>query len=278
MLARPLAVPLSVLLLGIPSRAQDPPPQRELAFETGTVTVKGDCAQIALPEGWSYLQQADARHVVENVWGNPPDPDTLGLVIPPGEADWAIIISYEDSGHVEDSDAAETDFGELLQSMQTDTREGNAAREKAGYGTIELRGWAEPPHYDSGAKTLYWAKHLRFSGSDSDTLNYDMRVLGRSGVLVMQAVAGIDQLREVSAGAKNVLAATSFTSGNRYADFDSSIDKVAAYGIGGLIAGKVLAKAGILKLLLKPILIGLAVVGGIGAKLFRRKKPETQAA
>ncbi len=31
-----------------------------------------------------------------------------------------------------------------------------------------------------------------------------------------------------------------------YGDFDSNIDKVAAYGIGGLVAGKLAAKVGLL--------------------------------
>ena len=42
----------------------------------------------------------------------------------------------------------------------------------------------------------------------------------------------------------------SFTEGNRYADFKPGIDKVAAVGIGGLIAGKVIAKTGLLVTLL----------------------------
>ena len=39
---------------------------------------------------------------------------------------------------------------------------------------------------------------------------------------------------------------TDFTTGNRYEDFKPGVDKVAAYGIGGLIAGDVLAKTGML--------------------------------
>ena len=42
-----------------------------------------------------------------------------------------------------------------------------------------------------------------------------------------------------------------FEEGNRYSDFDPGIDKIAALGIGGLIAGKVLAKAGFFVLILK---------------------------
>lgn len=38
----------------------------------------------------------------------------------------------------------------------------------------------------------------------------------------------------------------SFTDGNKYADYTAGVDKVAAVGIGGLIAGKVIAKTGFL--------------------------------
>jgi hypothetical protein len=50
---------------------------------------------------------------------------------------------------------------------------------------------------------------------------------------------------------------------------------VAAYGIGGLIAGKLLLKGGILKALLKPLIaVGVLVAGGL-VKAFGRKKSAT---
>ncbi|MND04457.1 hypothetical protein D3C83_247290 [compost metagenome] len=54
---------------------------------------------------------------------------------------------------------------------------------------------------------------------------------------------------------------------------------MAEYGIAGLIAGGVLAKAGFFKLLapfIKFILLGLAAAGGIFFRFFRRK-PTGQA-
>ena len=51
-----------------------------------------------------------------------------------------------------------------------------------------------PPSYDAAAHKLYWAKELMF-GTDMDhTLNYNIRVLGRRGVLVLNAVAEMKQL------------------------------------------------------------------------------------
>ncbi len=254
--------------------AQDPPPiLARFKPESGKVQVR-DLATIELPDGWQYLQQQDARTLVEKVWGNPPDPSVIGFVAPPDfeHSHWGIIVSHEDDGHVKDSDAAGLDYDDMLATMKSDSAAENKERRQAGYPTVDLRGWAEPPHYDSGEKKLYWAKHLHFEGDEGDTLNYNVRVLGRTGVLVMNAVADMRQLPDVAAGCKQVLAATAFVPGKRYSDFDSSIDKVAAYGIGGLVAGKLLLKTGILAKLLKPLLIGAVLIGGFLWKLLGGRK------
>ena len=65
------------------------------------------------------FEQGEARWIVEEYWGNPPSTGTLGLVTPPGfekddETAWAIIVSYDDEGHVEDDDAASIDYDEML--------------------------------------------------------------------------------------------------------------------------------------------------------------------
>ena len=59
------------------------------------------------------------------------------------------------------------------------------------------------------------------------------------------------QLPDVKQNIEPVLASVSYTDGNKYGDFNPELDEVAAWTIGGLVAGKVLAKAGIFALLLK---------------------------
>mgnify|MGYP003351754421 CR=1 FL=1 len=83
---------------------------------------------------------------------------------------------------------------------------------------------------------------------------------------------------------KQVIGFTNFTAGNRYEDFDSSVDKVAAYGLGALIAGGVAAKTGLLaKLVLmfaafkKAIILGAVALGGIVMKVFRGRKNTDKA-
>ncbi len=279
--------------------AQDPGPEAgptwsemltQLGLESGEVTVEGGKATIDLPEGWHYLQPEGARFIVERIWNNPPDPDTLGLLTPPefesedeGSPSWAIIVSYDDEGHVDDGDAAGIDYDDLLATMQEGTEASNEARSAAGYGTIELRGWAERPSYDSASKKLYWAKHLRFTeptGESGDALNYDVRILGRRGTLVLQAVAGMEELDAVRRGVRAILPAVDFVDGERYGDYQEGVDPLVVGGIGALIGGKLLLKGGFLKILLglwKPIAIGLAAVGAFLMKLFGGKsKPAPQ--
>src|SRR6266581_5803290 len=95
----------------------------------------------------------------------------------------------------------------------------------------------KPPHYDSASHKLYWAKDLRFGGDSGRTLNYNIRVLGRRGVLVLNAVAAMDQLESVKRDMAKVIGFVEFNGGHRYADFIPGTDKVAEYGIAALIAG-----------------------------------------
>ena len=136
---------------------------------------------------------------------------------------------------------------------------------------IVLRAWGNPP--DSGAHKLYWAKDLKFADESLHTLNYSIRVLGRRGVLVLNAVASMDQLRSIKRDMAKVIGFVEFNGGHRYADFIPGTDKVAEYGIAALIAGSLAAKAGVFKLLLGALLAlkKLIVVAAVGVAAFLRK-------
>ena len=255
-----------------------------LHFQSGTIAVPEAGATLRLVPEYRYLGAKDAQKVLEELWGNPPDSDVLGLILPKGEhslsdeKSWAVVVTYSDDGYVSDEDAAKTDYTKMLKDMQAGTREANQARKKAGYETVELVGWAAPPRYDASSNKLYWAKELSFEGSPEHTLNYDIRVLGRKGYLSLNAVSGMSQLATVQEGMQRVLGMTEFDAGHRYADFNQATDKVAAYGIAALVAGGLAAKAGLfgklLALLLaakKLVFVAIAAIGGVIAKLFKRR-------
>jgi uncharacterized membrane-anchored protein len=258
-----------------------------LDYRHGTIDLDNGLASIDLMDGFAYLSPDDTERVLVDAWGNPPGNETLGMIVPTDrtvldEDSWVAIITYEASGHVSDKEAEKIDYGELLQSMQEDTRETNAARVDAGYASIELVGWAAEPYYDKANHKLQWAKELKFGDSPDNTLNYNVRVLGREGVLNLNIVTGSDMLGEVDAQLAGILAMAEFRAGNLYTDFDPKVDKVAAYGIAALIAGKVAGKAGILAKLgvillafKKAWLLVIVAIGAFFKKLFGKKETFT---
>jgi uncharacterized membrane-anchored protein len=251
-----------------------------LKWKTGTVTLRDGLAQIALSPGYRFLDGADAEKVLHDIWGNPPARPTLGMIFPDdaGPLDrsgWGVLIEYEEGGHVNDNDAAKINYGELLQQMQKQVQDGNAEREQQGYPPIELVGWAEPPHYDAVTHKLYWAKELQIGQEPAGSLNYNIRILGRRGVLVLNAIALMRDLPVVARKMPEIMARVDFQPGNTYAEFDPKIDKVAKYGVAALIAGGAIgaaAKFGLLKafwpllLVLKKFLILIVVAVGAAVR------------
>ncbi|MCL6712738.1 DUF2167 domain-containing protein [Pseudomonas sp. R2.Fl] len=283
----------AVLAWGTPAMAQDDGEDAGqgaeqfvagLQFKEGGITVPKAHARFQLTPDFRYLEQADARRVLEDLWGNPPDESVLGLIVPRkpdllADDSWAVVVTYSDEGYVSDEDAAKIDYAEMLTEMKKSTSEENSARKEAGYGTVDLVGWAVPPRYDGSAKKLYWAKELSFDGNAQHTLNYDIRVLGRHGYLSLNAVAGMSELAQVQKGMQELLPMTEFDAGARYADFDASTDKVASYGLAALVGGGLAAKAGlfakiglVLAKFWKLLLIGLVAVGAGIRRVFAGKK------
>lgn len=256
---------------------------------TGSVSIPEAQATLKLGDGYSFLSAQDAKRVLTEAWGNPPDDDVLGMILPSTDMQtvfddkaWAVVVTFVDEGYVSDKDAAGIDYTTMLKDLQKATSEENPERIKEGYPAVELVGWAEPPSYDANAHKLYWARDLKFKhgddGKDAHTLNYAIRVLGRRGYLSLNAVAPIGELAQVRADMPAVVQMAEFNAGERYEDYNASTDKAAAYGIAALVAGGIAAKAGLFAklaaLLLafkKVIVVALAAVGGALAKWFKRK-------
>lgn len=252
----------------------------KMTYQTGDISLQGGLATLHLGTDYRYLGPADARSVIEDAWHNPPGEQPLGMIVPADLSPahprgWGVVLSYTEEGHVDDADAEGIDYDELLTSMKEATEEDNKSRKSMGFPAMHLVGWAEPPHYDKDRHSLYWAKELGGDDGGENSLNYAVRVLGRKGVLELNAVSGMSQLPQIRPEMEKIYGRVEFEQGNRYSDFDPGIDTVAAYGIGGLIAGKLAMKAGLFVLLAKGwklVLLALLGVGaGIKSLLGRRK-------
>lgn len=248
---------------------------------TGEIKLPNAVATLNVPENFYYLAPKDAEKVLVDVWGNPPGQNTLGMLFPsemtPFDNDsWAVTIEYEEDGYVSDEDADDINYSELLVQMKSDTNLASQERVKQGYEAIELVGWASPPYYDAATYKLHWAKEIKFANRSINTLNYNIRVLGRKGVLVLNFIAQIDQKQLIETNLNSVLALADFDQGSRYSDFDPDIDDVAAYGLGALVAGKVIAKTGFLAaaiiFLKKFAVLFIVAIGAFLKRIFKRKE------
>ena len=221
--------------------------EQTLTFERGTVSLMNGKLSLNVPEGYKFLNGDDSEMILTDLWGNPPSekedksigmliPDTMQAVNPA----YSINITYAEDGHVKDKEAKNIDYDEMLEGMLEASILEDQYRSENGYPRLSLKGWAKPPFYDQVNKKLHWAKEFN-TGEEPNTLNYDIRILGRKGHVSLNAISTMDYLDEVDAHIDDVIYSVNFTEGNRYADFNPKMDKVAAYGIGGLIAGKALA-------------------------------------
>lgn len=255
-----------------------------LDYKQGIVDLPLAHAKLNVPPEFYFLDQADAARVLTQLWGNPPAAaeGNLGMIFPVKYApessnSWGSVIDYMEDGYVSDIDAQATDFDALLTELKQAAIEGNLQREKDGYDPITLVGWASPPFYEKSAHTLHWARDLLF-GKDPNsphTLNYSLRILGREGVLQLNFVAGLEQLTEIKAAIPSMTKLATFDSGKAYTDFRDG-DKLAAYGMAGLIAAgagaKIAAKVGFLAIALAFLKKGGVLLFIAGAAIVRFAK------
>lgn len=259
--------------------------ENALHYKTGKILLADTKVTINVPENFKFLEAKEARYVLEELWGNLKGQTALGMLVPKNEmaaiASYAFVVEYSDMGYVKDDDAQEINYDELLKELQDEAIEDNKERQAAGISSMFLVGWAAKPYYDQSRNVLHWAKEFSSPGEESHTLNYDVRVLGRHGVLILQAVSNVNQLDSVKQSINPLLGAVAFTEGNRYADFNETTDNVAAWTIGGLVAGKMLVKGGFFAFIakfFKIIVVGFIALGGAIVKRFRNRKTAVEPA
>lgn len=254
--------------------------EQSLIYKTGIIELESGNATLKVPDGFRYLDKTQSIYVLTDLWGNPADSSILGMLVPENRGvletnSWVFTISFDEIGYVKDDDADDIDYDDLLTEQQKEFKEVNPERIKLGYQPIEFIGWASSPYYDKNKKILHWAKELKFGQDSFNTLNYNLRVLGRKGIFMLNAVASMSELPEVKSNIDKVIGSVEFKDGHKYSDFLPDVDNVAAWTIGGLVAGKILTKVGFFVLLAKFWkLIALAIAGAGGGiwKYFKGRK------
>jgi uncharacterized membrane-anchored protein len=244
----------------------------------------GTYAEVSVPEGYVFAGPADAQKFME-LNDNIPDPMTMGVLQPIADNEsWFLVFEYQDTGHVPDDEKGQIDAAALLRQKKDAEVQANELRRQRGFGALYCKDWLIKPAYDSDTRSLSWALGLESEEADGQkraVCNYNLRLLGRTGVMSTTLVCDPSEIMSVAPRVKSLLKGFEYVSGQRYAEWRSG-DKVAAYGLTGLITGGaavaaaksgLLAKlaAGLAKMGKFIVLLVIAVAGGIWRMLTGRR-------
>ncbi len=256
----------------------------EAAAQRGPIAVPlRDQATLKVGANQIFIPQPAAGQLM-HAMGNGDDTDTLGLILPTGDAEWVIEAKYEAAGYIKDDDARDWNVDDLYKSLKEGTAAANEEREKRGIPALEIQGWVERPHYDAATHRLIWSMAARSKGqpaNEPESVNYNTYALGRDGYISLNLITGRDHVDTDKPVVQKLLADLDFKDGKRYADFNSKTDKVAEYGLAALVGGIAAKKLGLLAVIAafvaKFAKVALLAVAGFGAAIARFFKNKSKA-
>ena len=214
-----------------PAEAAEPAEPKYHWQEGGKKFDVGHDIEIDLPAHYGFLGLPDANKLMES-FGNPHDESLLGLIAGE-EGNWIIAVSYENTGYIDDKEKIDAD--KLLQTLKEGTLAQNEDRVKRGFLPAHIDNWDELPYYDQKLHHLVWA--LTVKTDKHQSLNYNTRILGRRGVAELDLLTKPELIATDKPQAAKMLAVTTFKAGSRYEDVDKKKDKIADFGLMGLILG-----------------------------------------
>jgi uncharacterized membrane-anchored protein len=240
----------------------------------GPAKVKiGSNGDLQLPAGVIFGDAKVAKDILERS-GNLTNGQEVGILLN-GES--SVIFEFDPVGYVKDDDKEALDADKMLSSLRETQEEANAELKSRGLDELELTGWQVKPHYDQATHNLEWAPLVLNKKNNHQTVNYNVRILGRRGVMEVTLLVSPEKFDAELPKFRETLKGFSFTQGEDYMSWVKG-DKVAEYGLAALVTGgavAVAAKSGLLGKLLKPILVGIAALGAALKNLFTRKKKST---
>ncbi len=236
----------------------------------------GTLAEVDIPEGFRFTGGDGARKLMK-LYGNLVGTSEQGLIAPEN-LDWFIIFEFRAEGYVKDDDKDKLDASDMLSTMKENEEAANEERKREHMPLLHIVDWTTPPHYNETTHNLEWGLRLR-NESGQENVNYNMKLLGRRGVMDATLVCGTEELATVLPQARDIVAKFNYQTGETYAEYRKG-DKIAAYGLTGLVVGggavlaakaglfgalaKILAKGG------KAVIAGIVAVG-VGIKAFISK-------
>lgn len=257
-----------------PGAAGEQPQGPALKLQDGPVEgALGDVATLKVPEGYRFADKSQMP-LVNKLTGNLHNPRDVGALI--AKEGWLVFFSFNDVGYVKDDDRDDLDADKLLDTFKEAEGPANQERQRMGFEPMYVVGWETPPFYDPKTNNLTWALKNRVGTADTFNVNHEVRLLGRHGAMSVTLVASPEELAGAVEVLGGLLEGFRFNPGKSYAEYVQG-DKVAAYGLSGLVLGGgalAAAKTGLLGKLgkfIKFIVIGVAAAVGGAFKWFGRR-------
>jgi uncharacterized membrane-anchored protein len=209
-----------------------------------TLSLPKSRGTLKTPKGIDQLLGIDASSLWEILNGVEAPPGTEAVIYE-SKTEALVFFQRLGDGYVSLDDWNDVDADAMLKSVSENTEAANAKRQGAGIAPLHVVGWLERPHLDRSTNTVRWAFEAK--SGDGALVNSIALVLARDGfeklTWIGPKTAINDGLLKIAQGSFN------FPSGGRYTDYVAG-DKVAEYGIAGLVAAvlgaKTVAKLGIL--------------------------------
>lgn len=186
-------------------------------------------ATIELSDEFDRLNASDTKKLME-LMQNPSNGDEY--YVGPIDQRWFSVFSYEDTGHIKDDEEIDSDA--LLNSIRKSTEIGNRERRNRGWAEMSILGWQYEPTYNEITNRLSWA--ILGESEGQHIVNYNTRLLGRTGVMSATLVAEPAILDESVHEFEELLNGFRYNSGDRYAEYQPG-DKLATYGLAALVTG-----------------------------------------
>lgn len=230
----------------------------------------GSNAELDLPAGIIFGDAKVAKDILERS-GNLTNGREVGILL---NAQSSTIFEFDPVGYVKDDDKEALDADKMLASLRENQEAANEELKSRGLDELELTGWQVKPHYDQATHNLEWAPLVRNKKNGHQTVNYNVRVLGRRGVMEVTLLVSPEKFDAELPAFRESLKGFTYTKGEDYMSWMKG-DKVAEYGLAALVTGgavAVAAKSGLLGKLLKPLIAGVvALLAGI-KRFFTGKK------
>ena len=282
--------PLVAFSLVVPTLAQEAPasanesesvdPLAKYNWQTSGTGKLGEHGKIEIPEGFIFLNGVETGEIMTKEFGNLPS-EYEGM-IGPESLEWFVVFEFDEVGYVNDDEKDDLDAEEILEAIQEGQKAANEERKRRGLDTLTTTGWIVEPNYNPTTNNLEYGFVLE-SSDGSTNINFLTKLLGRHGVMISTLLCGPDELEAILPEYQKTLTGFDFNSGQTYAEYQDG-DRVAEYGLKGLIAGGAVfaaAKLGFFgtialwfKKAFKLVIAGVIAVGVFLKRLIGGKKAD----